>query len=84
MFPIDLQHSPTARHFRILLTCDQCGCQSLETLTRLHGRHQLSCRECLTTLDLGDKENRVFVEEAVELCRRADAKLQKLGKAKRH
>lgn len=85
MFPINIQDSPTAHRFRILFSCDHCGSQSIEALSRLHSRYQLSCRECYGTIDIGAKENRIFLEEAVELCRRADARLKHLNeKPKSH
>lgn len=76
MFPINVVNSPTAKRIKVIISCDHCGHQSLEPLSRFHGRYYASCRECLTPFDLKAKENRVVIEKLVKLCATTDAALK--------
>ena len=81
MIPINVVDSPTARRVRLTVACDQCGCKSLETLTRFHGHYMVVCRECSHTVHLKTKENRIAIEELVKACAKIDAML---GKKQKH
>ena len=80
MIPINVIDSPTAKRVRLTVACDQCGCNSLETLTRFHGRYMVVCRECSHTVNLKTKENRIVIEELVKTCAKIDAMLGKKRK----
>ena len=75
MIPLNLIDSPTARRIKLVVACDQCGCRSLESFTRFHGRYIMVCRECAHTINLKAKENRSVIEELAHLCAKIDASL---------
>jgi hypothetical protein len=77
MIPINVIDSPTAKRIKLTITCDQCGCKSLETLTRFHGHYMVVCRECSHTVHLKTKENRIAIEELTKACAKIDAMLGK-------
>jgi transcription elongation factor Elf1 len=77
MFPIKAD-SASAKFIMLVFSCPdpECGHESVEPLSRFHGRYALSCRECGASIDLTTKKHRVILEELAELCARADARFQ--------
>ena len=75
MIPIDVSTSPTASRIKLVVTCDHCGHKSTETLSRFHGRYMVVCRECASVVNLKMKENRIILEELVQLCAKIDSAL---------
>ncbi|HKD46064.1 MAG TPA: hypothetical protein VKB67_00090 [Rhizomicrobium sp.] len=73
--------STTAKRIKLIVACDHCGHNSLEALTRFHGRYMVVCRECASIVNLKAKENRIVIEELVKLCAKIDASL---GKSQKH
>ena len=78
MIPANIADSLSAKRLLLVFQCPdtKCGHESFEPLSRFHGRYFVSCRECGASIDLKAKENRVVIEEAIERCLRADARLQ--------
>ena len=77
MIPINVANSPTAKRVKLIFRCVKCGHESLESLSRFHGRYRIACPECGTSADLKANENRIIIEELVELCAKTDAALNK-------
>ena len=75
MVPVNVASSPTAHRIKLTVTCDHCGHNSLETLSRFHGRYMIVCRECAGVVNLKAKENRIVLEALLDLCAKVDASL---------
>lgn len=75
MLPINVKRSQSAARIGVRVSCKKCGHESIELLTRFHGRYYIVCRSCLGRIDLKLKENRIILERLAQYAAELDATL---------
>jgi len=70
--PVNVIDLPGARRLKVGLLCENCGMESFERLSRLHGRHVMICRRCSRRIPLASVENAALIQKAVEVLRDVD------------